>query len=268
MITRAVIPAAGLGSRLCPITPFLPKELLPIEGLPVIHHALFELLESGIQEVMIVLSKEKTALASYLTESLRPKGATAERLCMARNEVLSKVKLVFAEQKRLCGTADAIYLAKEFMQEEPLFVLYPDDLLTVQGRLSDGIKAARKMITVVEKTGCSVLLSEEIDGKTASEYGVLTVGESSNDVFAVKGIVEKPKRYLGKRAHVLIGRMILTPEAVNSIPLFERTDAVGIIPMLDREAQQGRLFAVNHHGKRFDVGSHEGYHSLARGVSR
>ena len=267
MITRAVIPAAGLGARLCPITPFLPKELLPIEGLPIIHHALFELVESGINEVMVVLSKEKAALASYLTRAVHYKGESAERLCRARDEILSKIKIVFAEQKRLCGTADAVYLAKDFMQDEPILVLYPDDLLSVQGRLSDGIEATRKMMTVAEKTGCCVLLSEEIDGKKASDYGVLSVRESDKDLLIVDGIVEKPGHFVEKRAHVLIGRMVLTPKAIHAISLFDRTDAAGIIPLLDREGRQGRLLAIDHHGKRFDVGSHEGYQRVLRELS-
>ena len=263
MISRGMILAAGMGTRLAPITPFVPKEMLPICGFPAIHHALWELSEAGIKEVMVVVSADKAPLVDYLTKGVSPKGEIAVRRSAERDALLERVQLVFAEQKNLLGTADAIFLAKDFMRDGPIVVLYPDDLLSVTGHFSDGVSSTRALVREASETGASVLLAEEIPGDRAGNYGVLTLRSLGGHI-AVNGIVEKPHDYVDDRAYALIGRMILTPEAIRSIPSFERTDASGIIPVLRREAVQGRLFAVLHRGRRYDVGSHEGYAAILR----
>ena len=266
MTPKGVILAAGMGSRRAPITPFIPKEMLPIRGFPVIHHALCELAGVGVSDVMIVLSSGKGSILSYLGGSVTAKGADATRLCRKREDLLSGLRIVFAEQKQLLGTADAILLAEDFAGDDPIVVLYPDDLLTVDGVYSDGIEATRALVRITDETGCSAVLTEEISGEKARDYGVLTLREQGGSRL-VDGIVEKPQNYRGATAHVLIGRMVLTPQVMRSIRDFDRTDASGIIPVLEREAARNALYALPYHGRRYDVGSHEGYASTLRALT-
>ncbi len=261
MPAKAVILAAGMGTRLCPLTPFIPKEMLPVDGFPVIHHVLSELVSVGVKEVAVVLSKGKRSVREYLTARTSPKGEAARRLAEERERVLSALRITFLDQKRLLGTAHAIGLAREFAEGGPLLAVYPDDLLEVRGRPTCG--CARDMIALSEATGNSVLLAAEVDGSKASQYGVLDVfSEKDRDV--VTAIREKPRDYTKPTALVMIGRMVLTPHALRRISKHRFTDQEGIVPTLAEEASEGHLLAVVHHGARYDVGSHEGYMSLLR----
>ena len=265
MNIKGVILAAGVGARLAPITPFVPKEMLPICGFPAIHHALVELYDSGLREVMIVVSSGKSSLVSYLTDPVLPKGADATRLLAERDKLLSEMHVVFVEQKQLNGTAGAILLAEDFMGDDPLIVLYPDDILTVVGKCADGIVATSDLVRTYRRTGLSTVLTTEIPGKVAHDYGVLTL-VSRDEVFFVTQIVEKPQNYMGDRANILIGRMLLTPKTVRSIRSFELTDESGIIPILSDEASREALAAVRYRGRRYDIGSQKGYAATLRAL--
>ena len=266
MTVKGVILAAGMGSRLVPVTPFLPKEMLPICGLPAIHHSLYELAEAGVTDVMIVVSSAKDALVSYLTASVAAKGERARQLLAERDALLSRLRTVFATQSVLRGTADAISLAEDFGEGSPLAVVYPDDVLTVAGRFSDGIASTRELIRSTEASGDSAILVSEIPGKCAHDYGVVTLRKMRESLF-VTGIVEKPQEYPFDVAHAMIGRMLLTPQAIRSIRSFDLTDQAGIIPVLSAEAERGALRAVLYRGRRFDVGSHEGYAEILRALT-
>ena len=264
MPVKAVILAAGTGARLCPLTPFIPKEMLPIGGFPAIHHVLVEVLSAGVNEVMIVLSDGKQQLRDYLTNEIRPKGEDALRLAREREKVLSRLKIKFALQEKPLGTAHAISLARSFAGDDPLLVVYPDDLLQVKGRFQS--ESLTEMIALYEKTVASVLLTACVPGSAASQYGVLTVRKEADRHF-VTAIREKPQDYKKSTAQVMIGRMILTPWAMDRIPLHGYSDAEGIVPTLADAAEQGRLLACLHRGARYDLGSHQGYGSLLKDLS-
>ena len=263
MPAKAVVLAAGMGARLCPLTPFIPKEMLPVAGLPAIHHVLFEALSAGVKQAMIVLSPEKTLLRDYLTGKITPKGETATRLAAERERVLSALKIEFALQKKPLGTADAVYLAKDFAAKDPLLVMYSDDVLFVKGKFESD--SASRMVALSEKTSASVILSTRVPGRVASQYGVLQLKNQGGLKF-VTAICEKPQGYEKREANVMIGRMVLTPDAVASIPAYPYSDSQGIVPALGHAAKEGGLLALKHVGKRYDVGSHEGYLSLLKEV--
>lgn len=265
MPVKAVILAAGTGARLCPLTPFIPKEMLPVVGFPAIHHVLAEVLSAGIDEVMIVLSDGKKQLRDYLTKDVCPKGEQAMRFSRERDRVLSRLKIKFTLQEKPLGTAHAIYLAKRFAGEDPLLVVYPDDLLQVKGRFQS--ESLTKIIALCKKTDASVLLTACVPGSAASQYGVLNVREEDDRCF-VTAIREKPQDYKESTAQVMIGRMILTPWAMDKIPLHGYSDAEGIVPTLAKAAEEGRLLACLHRGVRYDLGSHQGYLSLLRDTAK
>ncbi len=262
MHCKAVILAAGRGARLNPLTPFIPKEMLPVGGFPAIHHVVLEAARCGVNDVMVVLSDGKDAVKRYLTEIVCPKGEAASRLSAARDKLLSSVRISFAMQKELLGTAHAISLARAYAGEYPLVVMYPDDVLTLADH-ADGSFATARLMIAARQTGCSVVLAEEIPGESASQYGVLELSGKGN-VRRVTALSEKPAHYLKPTAYVMIGRMVLMPRVISSIEEHPFTDKDGVIPALSEEADRGKLLAVIHRGVRFDLGSHQGYENILR----
>ena len=265
MPVKAVVLAAGSGTRLCPLTPFIPKELLPIEGLPAIHYVLEELCFAGVTDVLVILSEGKEVIRSYLTGTLSPKGKDALFLEEKRRRVIDSLHISFAKQEMLLGTAHAVRLAASFMGEDPMLVVFPDDLLFDARNGSVIVHPTRELIDLCRDTGDSVLLAAEIPGSEASQYGVLRLIHTAKGCF-VTDIVEKPLDYTAHRAHVLIGRIMLTPRVVNCLPKHRFEDAAGIIPALLEEAAAYRLRARVYKGERYDLGSHRGYRALLKNV--
>ena len=266
MSVKAVILAAGLGARLCPLTPFIPKEMLPIGQLPAIHHVLSEVADAGVDEVMIVLSKGKESLLRYLSDEITPKGEQASRFSEQRRKLLTRLKVCFAKQRFPLGTADAIRLARDFMGDEPLAVLYPDDLLRERSEEGGSGALLGEMIRVAVQRDVSVVAACEIPGSMASQYGVLRL-EGDGALCRVSDLTEKPSDYREDMAHVMIGRFVISPRVMASIPRHEISDRSGIIPALLEEASIGRLFARVYRGQRYDIGSHQGYREAMLSMS-
>ena len=263
MISKAVILAAGRGSRLCPITPFLPKEMLPVMGFPAIHYVLTELADAGVKDVVVVLSDGKEAIRDYLTGEPAPKGAEASLASDIRKQTLSRLSISFVRQEELLGTAHAVSLAREFAGEDPILVVFPDDLLydpKSGAAVPLGIEA---LSDTYEKTKESVLLAAEVPGKEASQYGVLRL-KKCGSLRLVSEIVEKPLHFEEEHAFVLIGRMLLTTETLDLIPQYRFSDGDGIIPVLQKGANADALYACVYRGPRYDLGSHQGYRSVWR----
>ena len=267
MCPKAVILAAGRGARLCPLTPFIPKEMLPVDGFPALHYVLNEIVDAGVTDVMIVLSEGKETIREYLTRRISPKGCEASRFSEERERVLSLLRFTFVMQRELLGTAHAISLAKDFMGKDPLLVVYPDDLLYDPHKHRSSGDPSRRLLECYRRTGDSVLLGAEIPGALASMYGVLTLRRREAS-YVVTDIVEKPLDYASDRAHVLVGRMVITPRLMESIPRYRLNDGEGIIPALLGEARASRLSAEVYQGARYDLGSHEGYGILLRDIYR
>ena len=266
MPAKAVILAAGRGTRLCPLTPFIPKEMLPVDGLPAIHYVLKELVQAGISDVMIVLSDGKESIRDYLTSSVTAKGEEATRLADERARVLDSINVGFLKQKELLGTAHAVGLAASFMGKDPLLVVYPDDLLCKSRSSEVNAQPTRDLLEMSRQTGNSVVLATEIDGREAHKYGVLYM-HAREDALSVTDIVEKPAEYHMEKAYVLIGRMVITPRVMANIPHHRFDDGEGIIPSLIEEAKIGRLSALVYRGERYDLGSHEGYRAILRKIT-
>ncbi len=269
MSRKAIILAAGKGSRLAPLTPALPKELLPLEGLPVLHHALAEAADAGVREVVIVLSEEKDAIKEYCAISSAPKGEEALKLCKLRDALFDRISVSFVYQKELKGTADAILAAGDFGKNEPILILYPDDVLGVDSvggfrSLDRKVNSSARLFEKAEETAGSVVLVREIEKEKAGQYGVLFPRKFFSDGFTVKNIIEKPKRLSEERAFALVGRMVLSPRVRERIASLPASDAEGVIPALNEAAKESRLFALTLNGLSLDVGSHEGYlHAVA-----
>ena len=253
MPCKAVILAAGSGSRLAPLTPSIPKELLPVGGLPAIHHVVYEMAEMGIRDVLIVLAKGKEAIRDYFARQPVPKGAMAERLEGRRRALLSRVRVSFVYQRERLGTGDAVLTAKDFAEGEDLVVAYPDDLI-----LFDGDREAVAPRDILSETGASMVLTRVVPRCEAEHYGII-FSEQEGDALRVRCIEEKPKEYPFEEALALVGRMRLTPECVAEISRHPLTDGAGITYALNEMAARGKLYAAVARSAVYDVGTHEGY---------
>ncbi len=265
MDRKAVVLAAGKGSRLAPITACVPKELLPIGGFPALHHVLAESVSFGVTDVMIVLSEGKEEIKKYFDRASVAKGETATWLSEKRDVLLNKISVSFAYQENPLGTGDAILVSKGFAGKDPVLVMYPDDILGVQSRYGFTLfgnfdeNPLERLWKEAEK-GKSAVLVREVPGKYAKNYGVVyPVSERNDSCFTVRKISEKPSDFSRKTACVLVGRMILQPSAISSLADLPKRDDVGVIPVLNAEAERGMLEAVILKGECLDIGSHETY---------
>ena len=261
MPCKAVILAAGSGSRLSPLTPSIPKELLPVGGFPAIHHVVYEMAEMGVEDILIVLSEGKGSIRGYFTESIRAKGETALKMCARRASLLGRVRISFKIQKERRGTGDAVLLAQDFAGADDLIVAYSDDLLTL-----DGI-GGEPPLGLLEGEGVSSILTRVVPGREACHYGVVFPEKTEESVMYVSSIREKPQDHPFDEAFVLVGRMRLTKECVAEIARHPLTDSAGITIALNEMASRGRLVATVARSDVYDVGTHEGYARTVRMVT-
>ena len=268
MSCKAVILAAGKGARLAPLTTAIPKELLPVFGLPAIHHVVYELAEAGISEIMIVLSQGKEGIGTYFSERSTPKGEIAERLSARKDALLSRVELRYAFQLEPRGTGDAILLAKDFADEEGLVVAYPDDLRRFDADVPQ--RRREEPFFRSSERGFSSLLVRRVLGRNAGQYGVVFPRreEGKRPWFEVSRIEEKPVDYSADTACVLFGRIRLTKDCLRSIEERPLSDREGVIPALNAMAAKGKLRACLTQEETYDVGTHEGYADTLRRLMR
>lgn len=210
-IRKAVIPAAGFGTRFLPATKSMPKEMLPIIDKPAIHYAVEEAVKSGIEEIIFITGRGKNAIEDYFDHSyelehtleLKGKDAILEEV----KAISDMANIVYIRQKEPLGLGHAVLRAKDLVGNEPFAVILPDDFL-------HGEKPCiGEMAKVFEETGKSVILTEEVPESKVSSYGVVDP-ESGTDgeYFKLKGIIEKPDVSEAPSNHAVVGRYVLKPE--------------------------------------------------------
>ena len=259
-ITRAVIPAAGLGTRFLPATKATPKEMLPIVDKPTIQYIVEEALASGIEDILIITGRSKRAIEDHFDRSvelelnLEEKGKE-ELLEMVRS--ISDIRIHYIRQKEPRGLGHAILCAKQFIGNEPFAVLLGDDVV-----FNDKKPALRQLIDVYERTGASVLGVQKVPHEKVSSYGVVAPrGTSDPRTFAVVDMVEKPPAEEAPSDMAALGRYIITPEIFE---ILERTDpgAGGEIQLTDGLRALLKIqpvYAYNFEGRRYDVGDKQGF---------
>ena len=259
-VKRAVIPAAGLGTRFLPATKATPKEMLPIVDKPTIQYIVEEALASGIEDILIITGRSKRAIEDHFDRSvelelnLEEKGKK-ELLDMVRG--ISDIRIHYIRQKEPRGLGHAILCAKQFIGNEPFAVLLGDDVV-----YNDEKPALRQLINVYEKTGASVLGVQEVPHEKVSSYGIVaTRGTSDPRTFAVADMVEKPPVDEAPSNMAVLGRYIITPEIFE---ILERTDpgAGGEIQLTDGLRALLKIqpiYAYNFEGRRYDVGDKQGF---------
>ena len=255
MIRKAVIPAAGFGTRFLPASKSQPKEMLPIVDTPVIQYVVEEAVESGITDIVMVIGKGKRAIEEHfdrnfeLENELREKGKEAELKMIQRISNLADIHFVW--QKELNGLGDAVYSARHHVGDEPFVVLLGDTVLDSDRPVT------RQLLEKFEETGASVVALEEVAHEKVSRYGVIDGDEVSDSFFKVNAFVEKPAPEDAPSNLAIAGRYALTPKVFELLAATEAglnseiqlTDA--LIQLLDTESVYGLRFD----GRRFDIGN-------------
>ena len=258
-VRRAVIPAAGLGTRFLPATKATPKEMLPIVDKPTIQYIIEEALASGIEDIIIISGKSKRAIEDHfdrnmeLEMSLEASGKF-EQLEMVRR--ISEINLHYIRQKEPRGLGHAILCARRFIGDEPFAVLLGDDVVDSEK------PALKQLIDVYDRRGFSVLGVQEVAPEKVSSYGIIDGAPTEEArTYTVKDMVEKPALEEAPSRLAVLGRYIITPEIFDILENtppgrgneIQLTDALRVL------AKQQPMYAYNFEGRRYDVGDKQGF---------
>ena len=269
-VTKAVIPAAGLGKRLVPLTSHTPKELLPIGGKPIIQHSLEMLMAAGISEFCIITSPEKPQLHDFVTGTWKPHAFPFERDTIFYNR-LKQCRIVFLEQSAPRGVADAVRLAEDFVGNEPFVCIMPDCLL-----FSDKSHAQQLLpvFETYEKNVIGTVLIRGADVKRFGNVGLLSAQRLSHECFLITSLSDKDSTPLsarpGETIHKGFGGGIYLPEYFG---LIERTGPnargeLDDVPIHKILIEQRKLLGVLLEGEAFDAGHPLGLRAAAHYVGR
>ncbi|MES1034946.1 UTP--glucose-1-phosphate uridylyltransferase GalU [Bacillus pumilus] len=258
-VRKAIIPAAGLGTRFLPATKAMPKEMLPIVDKPTIQYIIEEAVESGIEDIIIVTGKGKRAIEDHfdfapeLERNLEEKG---------KSELLEKVRkssniadIHYIRQKEPKGLGHAVWCARKFIGDEPFAVLLGDDIVQAE---TPGL---RQLMDEYEKTLSSIIGVQQVADSDTDRYGIIDPLTQEGRRYQVKNFVEKPPLGTAPSNLAILGRYIFTPEIFMYLDQQE-IGAGGEIQLTDAIQKLNdiqRVFAYDFEGKRYDVGEKQGF---------
>ncbi|HEY0048213.1 MAG TPA: UTP--glucose-1-phosphate uridylyltransferase GalU [Pyrinomonadaceae bacterium] len=260
-VRKAVFPAAGLGTRFLPATKASPKEMLPLVDKPLIQYSVEEAVNCGIESILIITGRDKTAIEDHFDISFELEQVLKER---GKDEMFDLVRAVselarisYMRQKQALGLGHAIYQAKDFVGNEPFAVLLADDVVDAEK------PALQQLIDVYEKYNAPVIATMQVEGEAISRFGVIDAKEEVEPgVFKVREVIEKPKFEDAPSDMAVIGRYIFTPELFDALE-HTKPGAGGEIQVADamRELLNDGFpfYAVRLEGTRHDAGDKLGF---------
>lgn len=258
-VRKAIIPAAGLGTRFLPATKAMPKEMLPIVDKPTIQYIVEEAVESGIEDIIIVTGKGKRAIEDHFDNSFELEQNLLEK---GKMELLSEVQksssmvdIHYIRQKEAKGLGHAIWCARKFIGDEPFAVLLGDDIVQAEK------PCLKQMIEQFDRYNSSVIGVQNVLENEVSRYGIVAGKEVANRLYSVSGLVEKPKKEEAPSTIAIMGRYILTPKIFEILEQ-QQPGAGGEIQLTDAIAELNRseaVYAYDFEGTRYDVGEKLGF---------
>jgi UTP--glucose-1-phosphate uridylyltransferase len=259
-VRRAVVLAAGYGTRLLPATKAQPKEALPLVDKPIIQYTVEEAAASGLTQVIIVTASGKRAVEDHFDRSLELEQALREKGDLERLEEIRRISdladIVYVRQKEQLGVGHAVLTVRDVVGQEPFVLFFPDDVI-----ISD-VPVARQMLDVFEEFGASVLAVERVPASEIESYGVVEPEPVRDRVVRVRGLVEKPTPQEAPSDLGIVGRYVLTPEIFPALAAtkpgkgqeIQLTDAVALLV-----AEQQPVYAYLFEGRRYDTGRPLGF---------
>ena len=257
-IRKAIIPAAGLGTRFLPATKAQPKEMLPIVDKPAIQFIIEEAIDSGIEEILIITGRNKRSIEDHFDRSLELEmqlKAQGKYDQLKMIEEISDVTIHFIRQKEALGLGHAVLCAKQFVGYEPFAVMLGDDLVDAEA------PCLSQLIDVYNDLGGSVLGVQEVPEDAVSNYGIVTPRAVKPNVWQAMDLIEKPAKEEAPSRLAVLGRYILDPEIFTILEKtqpgrggeIQLTDAIRVL------AGQQAVYAYNFYGRRYDIGDKEGF---------
>jgi UTP--glucose-1-phosphate uridylyltransferase len=261
MIKQAIIPLAGLGTRLLPLTSVFAKELLPINGKPGIEYILDECIDAGIKDVIFIISKKKIMIKKYFFNDKFYKNIIKlkkdPRIIAEYKKILKYKKMIkFVFQDKPLGTGDAVLKTKKFIKDKYFLMLLPDDLIIKQN-------CSKSMIRIHQKYKSAVMASMKVNKKNVSRWGIYNVKEKINNAnFIIKSVIEKPTVRQAPSNNAVVGRYILPKTIFNKLSKLKPTISGEIhitdaIQSLIKDNQ--KFIGHNFSGKYLDCGTMRGY---------
>ncbi|KWV91525.1 UTP--glucose-1-phosphate uridylyltransferase GalU [Erythrobacter sp. YT30] len=260
-IKKAVFPVAGLGTRFLPATKAIPKELLPIVDRPLIQYAVDEAREAGIEQMIFVTGRGKTAIVEHfdvayeLEDTMKERGKDMSVLEPTR---ATPGDIITVRQQVPLGLGHAIWCARAIVGDEPFAIFLPDELMVGK---KGGTGCMKQMVDAYEKTGGNLISVLEVPHDKVSSYGVIDPGTEDGALTEVKGLVEKPPVDEAPSNKIISGRYILQPEVMRTLETQEK-GAGGEIQLTDAMARMigdQPFHAVTFDGNRYDCGSKLGF---------
>lgn len=258
-VRKAVIPAAGLGSRFLPVTKSMPKEMLPIINIPVIHYVVTEALSSGIEDIIIITGRSKRSIEDYFDDAPELEVHLAEKnrsqlLDMVRN-ISSLVDLHYIRQKEPRGLGDAVLKAEKHISNEPFALLLGDDII------KNDIPCTKQLVDIYDRYQCSVVAVENVPLHKVNRYGIIKGEQRDNSLYFLEDIIEKPEIKNSPSTMGVIGRYVFTPDIFDCLKKtkpgidgeIQLTDAIQLL-----NGSQN-IFAYQFSGRRYDTGDQMGY---------
>lgn len=258
-VNKAIIPAAGLGTRFLPATKAQPKEMLPIVDKPTLQYIIEEAVNSGIEEILIITGRNKKSIEDHFDRSveleleLESKGKT--ELLEEVRKISNMVNIHFIRQKEPKGLGHAIYCAKTFIGNEPFAVLLGDDIVYSEK------PCLKQMIEAYDEYKTSILGVQEVPHEEVNKYGVVDGLHVEDRVYKVKDLVEKPAVDEAPTDMAILGRYIINP---GIFEILEHTKPgkggeIQLTDALKELAQKEAMYAYNFEGRRYDVGDKQGF---------
>ncbi len=258
-VKKAIIPAAGLGTRFLPATKAMPKEMLPIVDKPTIQYIVEEAVESGIEDIIIVTGKGKRAIEDHFDHSFE---LEQNLLNKGKAGLLSKVEkpsnladLHYIRQKEPRGLGHAVWCARKFIGNEPFAVLLGDDIVNAEK------PCLKQLIEQYERHHASIIGVQKVHAHKVSSYGIIDPEMISEGLYHVRGLVEKPKREEAPSSLAVMGRYILNPDIFDILGNLEPGTGgeIQLTDAIDRLNQKEKVYACEFNGNRHDVGEKMGF---------
>lgn len=259
MIRKAIIPAAGLGTRFLPATKAQPKEMLPIVDKPTIQFIIEEAVRSGIKDIVIVTGRNKRAIEDHFDKSvelelLLERTKKQELLDVVRN-ISNMVDIYYVRQKEPLGLGHAVLCARNFIGNEPFAVLLGDDIVDSE------TPALKQMMDQYQKVQTSILGCNEVPQSEVNKYGIVEYSSNKGELFKVKSLVEKPSVEEAPSSQAIIGRYILTPAIFDILEKVspDKKGEIQLTEAIDKLLEKESIYSYNIKGQRYDVGDKFGF---------
>jgi len=252
-VRKAVILAAGYGTRLLPATKAVPKEMLPLVDRPVIHYIVEEALAAGLDQIIMVTNVSKTAIEGYFDrdfelESVLESGQKQALLAAVKKP--AEVSIVYVHQKERLGNGHAVTITRDVVGDEPFAVFFPDDVI-----LHD-VPAIGQLIDVFQRFGHTVLAVQQVPREDVVQYGVIDPRALEARLHEVRGVVEKPPVDEAPSNLATVGRFVVTPEIFEVLAETPpgRSGEIWLMDAFDRLIARQPVYAYEYEGLRFDTG--------------